>query len=167
MLYISPTELVGFKIIYNFGAEIPDINMRVNTRIRYGLRTMIEIANNDPACGVLQKEIAVNQNISFKYLDSIISALKLKGLINTQRGKGSGYILAKPAKEISMFDIYTAFENISVVDCLQNNVSCDISDHCMAQCYWNEFRTDFSDILKKKTLDVLIKEYSKNKEIYA
>jgi Rrf2 family transcriptional regulator, iron-sulfur cluster assembly transcription factor len=140
--------------------------MRINTRIRYGLRTMIEIANSENSSGVLQKDIAAKQNISFKYLDSIISALKLKGLINTQKGKGSGYILSRPASEITMFDIYTAFETISVVDCLQNNTVCEISEHCMAQCYWNEFKMDFSQILKKKTLETLIKEYSNHKEIF-
>lgn len=139
--------------------------MRINTRIRYGLRTMIEIASAENSAGVLQKEIATNQNISFKYLDSIILALKLKGLINTQKGKGSGYILARPAKEITMLDIYTAFEPISVVDCLQNNSVCEITEHCMAQCYWNEFRTDFSNILKNKTLEMLINEYFVNKNI--
>lgn len=128
---------------------------------------MIEIASTESTTGVLQKDIATNQKISFKYLDSIISALKLKGLINTQRGKGSGYILSRPATEITMFDIYTAFETISVVDCLQNNAVCEISEHCMAKCYWNEFKSDFSEILKRKTLDALIKEYTNNKEIFA
>lgn len=139
--------------------------MRINTRIRYGLRTMIEIASSENDSGVLQKNIASNQKISFKYLDSIISALKLKGLINTQKGKGSGYILARPASEITMFDIYTAFETISVVDCLQNNSVCEISGHCMAKCYWNEFKIDFCEILKKKTLEMLINEYATPKEV--
>lgn len=128
---------------------------------------MIEIASSDTSNGVLQKDIAANQNISFKYLDSIISSLKLKGLINTQKGKGSGYILSRPASEITMFDIYTAFETISVVDCLHNSQVCEMSEHCMAQCYWNEFKTDFSSILKNKTLNKLIEEYVINKEIMA
>lgn len=128
---------------------------------------MIEIAGSDSNTGVLQKDIATNQSISFKYLDSIISSLKLKGLINTQRGKGSGYILSKPASEITMLDIYTAFENISVVDCLQNNAVCELTEHCMAKCYWSEFKDDFSTILSKKTLEMLIQEYSNNKTIFA
>ena len=42
--------------------------MKINTKIRYGLRTMIEIANAQDDNGVLQKDIAKNQNISLKYL---------------------------------------------------------------------------------------------------
>ena len=126
---------------------------------------MIEIAISDVNGGVLQKDIAENQNISFKYLDSIISSLKLKGLINNQKGKGSGYMLSKSPEEILVYDIYTAFESITVVDCLYNNTTCEMSDHCMAQCYWNDFKKDFIEMLKKKSLKNLIDEYYINKEV--
>lgn len=152
------------KFVYIFASNLL-LNMRINTRIRYGLRTMIEIATAETYGGVLQKDIAANQNISFKYLDSIISSLKLKGLINTQKGKGSGYIISRPVDEITMYDIYTAFENITVVDCLYNNQICDMSEHCMARCYWNEFKSEFSTLLKNKTLRQLIDEYYINKEM--
>ncbi|HBK42488.1 MAG TPA: Rrf2 family transcriptional regulator, partial [Porphyromonadaceae bacterium] len=64
--------------------------MKINSKIRYGLRTMIEIACCKEPTGILQKDIAKNQNISVKYLDYIISALKLKGLISNTKGRGSG-----------------------------------------------------------------------------
>ena len=83
--------------------------MKINTKIRYGLRTMIEIAGCLDPEGILQKDIAKNQNISVKYLDYIISALKLKGLIMNVRGRGSGYRLARPIDEITMLYIYSAF----------------------------------------------------------
>jgi DNA-binding IscR family transcriptional regulator len=59
--------------------------MKINTKIRYGLRTMLEIAKAPDNEGILQKDIAKNQNISLKYLDSIISSLKLKGLIHNSK----------------------------------------------------------------------------------
>src|SRR5665648_2066 len=108
--------------------------MKVNTKIRYGLRTMLEIANGPYNEGVLQKDIAKNQNISLKYLDSIISSLKLKGLVSNTKGKGSGYMLTRCPKEITMFDIYTAFENIEVIECINNMSFCDRSEHvCQAR----------------------------------
>lgn len=131
--------------------------MRINTRIRYGLRTMIEIANSADDNGVLQKDIAKNQNISLKYLDSIISSLKIKGLIINSRGRGSGYRLTRAPKEISMHDIYTAFEQIEVVECINNKGFCERSQHdCKANYYWNEFGREFTDMLKNKTLDKII-----------
>jgi Rrf2 family transcriptional regulator, iron-sulfur cluster assembly transcription factor len=131
--------------------------MKVNTKIRYGLRTIIEIANSTESNGVLQKEIAKNQNISLKYLDSIISSLKLKGLIANSKGKGSGYRLTRPANEITMYDIYTAFEPITIIDCISNISFCANAD-CRAKSYWNEFKNDIIEILMKKKLDQILRE---------
>lgn len=127
--------------------------MKVNTKIRYGLRTMLEIAKGPEREGVLQKDIAKNQNISLKYLDSIISSLKLKGLVSNSRGRGSGYMLTREPKDITMLDVYTAFEKIEVVECINNMSFCDRSIHvCLARNYWTEFSLEFIELLRKKTL---------------
>jgi len=131
--------------------------MKVNTKIRYGLRTMIEIASSTDTNGILQKDIAKNQHISLKYLDPIISALKIKGLIANSKGKGSGYIITRPTEEISMYDVYTAFEQISVIECINNCGFCERSIHdCKAKNYWKEFKADFIQILQKKNLAQII-----------
>lgn len=133
--------------------------MRVNTKIRYGLRTMIEIASSQDPNGVLQKDIAKSQHISLKYLDPIISALKLKGLITNSKGRGSGYRLTREPKDITMHDIYTAFEQIVVIECVNNLGYCDRSMHdCKGRNYWHEFKDDFEKILLKKNLEQIINE---------
>ena len=133
--------------------------MRVNTKIRYGLRTMIEIATSTEPNGILQKDMAKNQHISLKYLDPIISSLKLKGLITNSKGKGSGYRLIREPKDITMLDIYTAFEQITVIECINNLSFCDRSMHdCKGRNYWNEFRDDFVKMLKKKNLEQIIQD---------
>lgn len=61
--------------------------MKLNTKVRYGLRTMLEIALQEDNKGVFQKDIAKNQQISEKYLDLIIASLKANGLIANTSGK--------------------------------------------------------------------------------
>lgn len=138
--------------------------MRINTKIRYGLRTMIELACNDEPGGILQKDIAEKQNLSNKYLDSIVSSLKAKGLITNAKGKGSGYKLTKPACEITMYEIYTAFEPVTVVECTENSRYCELFSCCSATHFWTELKTELIDILKSKTLkDIARKEKPCNK----
>ncbi|MDO9634035.1 MAG: Rrf2 family transcriptional regulator [Paludibacter sp.] len=127
--------------------------MKVNTKIRYGLRAMISIACCEEPRGLLQKDIAEKQKLSNKYLDAIISSLKSKGLITTYRGKGSGYKLTRPANLISMYDIYTAFEPITVVECLDNPLFCEFECCCPANMYWSEMKLGFINILKSKSLE--------------
>lgn len=114
---------------------------------------MIEIASSTEPKGMLQKEIAKNQNISLKYLDPIILALKMKGLIVNSKGRGSGYRLTRPADEITMLDIYTAFDKITIIECINNLDYCDRSMHdCKGRNFWNEFQVDFEAILANKNL---------------
>jgi Rrf2 family protein len=133
--------------------------MRVNSKIRYGLRTIIEIASSTDPNGVLQKDIAKSQHISLKYLDPIISSLKLKGLISNSKGRGSGYKLTRDPKDITMLDIYTAFEQIVVIECINNLSFCDRSLHdCKGRNFWQEFKIDFEALLANKNLEQIIEE---------
>ncbi len=133
--------------------------MRVNSKIRYGLRTIIEIATSEDPNGVLQKDIAKSQHISLKYLDPIISSLKLKGLITNSKGRGSGYILTRNPKDITMYDIYTAFEQIIVIECINNLGYCDRSAHdCKGRNYWNEFKDGIIKLLLEKNLYQIMQE---------
>jgi Rrf2 family protein len=84
--------------------------MKFNTKTRYGLRTVLELAMSPGSEAVFQKEISENQEISFKYLDHIISALKSAGIVQTASGRNSGYILTKAPEIINIYDIYKAFE---------------------------------------------------------
>ena len=77
--------------------------MKFNTKTRYGLRTMLELAlNAEREEGTFQKEIAENQDVSVKYLDHIIADLKSAGLIVNTGGKKSGDRLNRPPEEISL-----------------------------------------------------------------
>lgn len=119
---------------------------------------MIELACLSTPDGVLQKDIAEKQNLSIKYLDAIIAALKAKGLVKNVRGKGSGYKLTRPACEITMFDIYTAFETICVVECLDNPESCELYENCASSVFWGDLRMNFIEFLKSKTLKDIAKK---------
>ncbi len=131
--------------------------MRVNTKIRYAVRAMYEIASNKDENGILQKEIAESQKLSLKYLDHIISALKARGFINNKKGKRSGLILLKKPEEITMYDIYRAFEtDISIVECVRESAGCDLIEDCPAYDFWKKLNNQIIDTLKSETLyDIL------------
>lgn len=118
---------------------------------------MIEIAGHSPNDGVFQKDIAENQDISNKYLDHIIHGLKVAGLIGTVRGKKSGYVLTRPAEQITAYDIHNAFEaGICVIDCMSNTFQCDRKDGCEARGFWGTLNQQITDYFKSVTLQDLV-----------
>jgi Rrf2 family protein len=132
--------------------------MKISTRTRYGVRTMIEIAQGTPDRGIFQKDIAFNQSLSVKYLDHIIQALKTARLINTVRGKKSGYVLTRKPSEITVFDIHRAFEpGICLVDCAEANYKCNMSDGCQVRGFWGQLNNLIIAYFKSVTLEDLVK----------
>ena len=122
---------------------------------------MIEIAQDKSGKGVFQKQISENQEISIKYLDHIIHALKTAGLITAVRGKKSGYILTRKPSEISMLDIHNAFEpGICVIDCMSSNFTCDRSNRCAARGFWGRLNNKIMDYFKTVTLQNMVDEQS-------
>jgi Rrf2 family protein len=131
--------------------------MKINTNIRYGLRAIVEIARSSDS--VLQKEIAERQEISVYYLDAIISGLKNAGLIVNYGGKGSGYILAKQAGEITVYDIYRAFNpDLQLVNCVCETNECKRTNICPAKDYWFELNSKIKGIMMNKTIKDIIEE---------
>ncbi|MDP2339241.1 MAG: Rrf2 family transcriptional regulator [Bacteroidota bacterium] len=129
--------------------------MKINTKVRYGLRAMVEIRNNQRQ-GILQKQIAEAQEISLAYLDSIITSLRNAGLITNYAGKSSGYILARSASEISVYDIYRAFEpELTLVNCDCPSNECKRTNICPTKDYWFELNNQIKQIMKNSYLDKL------------
>ncbi|MBC8316233.1 MAG: Rrf2 family transcriptional regulator [Bacteroidales bacterium] len=118
---------------------------------------MIEIASHSE--GILQKDISVNQSISTKYLDQIIASLKASGLVKRVSGKRSGYILARTPEEISVYDIYKAFEHeLNVGDCPTKTSECILIGQCEIQNYWCDLNTTIENHMRSKTLDHILKD---------
>lgn len=133
--------------------------MKFNTKVRYAVRTMIEISLGESGIGIYQKDIAKNQEISVKYLDQIIPPLKVAGLITNIRGKKSGYNLTRKPSEITILDIHNAFEpGLCIVDCLELTYECKREEGCVARGIWKNLNNKITEYLKSITLEDIKKE---------
>lgn len=85
--------------------------MKISTRVECGIIALIDIAiNSENGKVVSAAGISMRQNISTKYLEQILTALKQTHLIRGQRGSRGGYVLARPANEITFKDIINALD---------------------------------------------------------
>jgi len=137
--------------------------MRLSTRSRYGVRLMVALGASDKKGPIFLKQIALSEEISEKYLSQIIIPLKASGLVTTFRGAHGGYILARPASEITIKEIVEPLEgDISLVDCVKNPGVCNRSEACITREVWDDMSSLLSDYLENVTLEDLVKKH-KNK----
>ena len=136
--------------------------MRLSTRARYGVRLMLSLAMNKQKSPVFLKDIAHSEEISEKYLSQIIIPLKNKGLVTTFRGAHGGYLLSRPASEISVRDIIEPLEgDMTLVDCINNPTVCGRSNACATRGMWDEMSSLLLEFMDKFTLEDLIKKQKK------
>jgi Rrf2 family protein len=137
--------------------------VKFSTRLRYGIRTMLEIGLNYEKGGILQKDISANQEISTRTLDHLLHALKTADLITNATGKNIGYTLTRPPSQITMFDIQKALEPvICVVDCVSIHFSCDRGDFCSAKGFWRELNDQIINYFKGVTLQDMVTDQRKH-----
>lgn len=83
------------------------------------------------------REVAEREDISLKYLEQLVRPLMNAGLLRSVRGKGGGYVLAKPAAEVRAGDILRAAEGErSAVACEGLDGTCGRSDLCSTVKFW-------------------------------
>src|SRR3989339_1081571 len=127
--------------------------MRLSTKVRYGLRLMIDLALHDGKGLILLNDIAKRQRISSKYLWQVISPLKTAKLVISGRGAKGGYRLARSAETITMKDIVTRLDDeFQPVALLENPKTCKRSGGCAAQELWCELGNKIAGFLESISL---------------
>lgn len=137
--------------------------MIVSTKGRYALQVMIELTKAESDEYIPLKEIASRQNISRKYLESIMSALSKGGVVDALHGKGGGYRLNKTAAEYRISDILRTTENsLAPVSCVEDSSNpCERVGVCMTFPIWHELNDIINNYLDSITLqDVIDKNRS-------
>lgn len=112
--------------------------MLISSKGRYALRLMIYIAALGGSEGkIALREVADREKISLKYLEQLVRPLMQAGLLKSVRGKGGGYMLAKPAEDVRAGDILRAAEGTTApVACDGIDNSCARSDLCSTVRFW-------------------------------
>jgi Rrf2 family cysteine metabolism transcriptional repressor len=131
--------------------------MKMSTRGRYGLRAMLELARCYGDAPVLMGTLAEREEISRKYLHTLLTGLRSAGLVNSIRGARGGFVLARHPSEIKLSEVLHALEGpLSLVDCVGDKSTCDRAGHCVARGVWQELSEAIAGVLDSVTLQGLI-----------
>lgn len=142
--------------------------MKLSTRTRYGVRAILELAENHNRGPLGVKTIAQRQDISVKYLEQLMAILKSTGLVRSIRGSKGGYLLAKAPNQIKLSDVFNALEGPSAttVECLEDETYCGRAADCVARQLWAEVQAAIETVLRSMTLQDLVDRASKNRMLY-
>lgn len=140
--------------------------MKLSTKGRYGLKAMFDLALFGGETPVSLTAISERQNISVNYLEQLIAPLRKAGLVKSVRGAQGGYLLAKPASEISVADILFTLEgSLAPTDCVndQHEDNCTNADYCVTRMIYEKMHNSINDVVKSISLQDMIDDHNQLK----
>ena len=134
--------------------------MIVSTKGRYALRVMVYFVLHDNGGYIPLKEIAEAEDISQKYLESIMTSLSKGGFVDAVHGKGGGYRLNRDPKEYTVGSILKLTEgSLNAVSCTtQGAAACSRTECCETKPMWDKLDKMIDEFFEGITLDDLLKE---------
>ena len=134
--------------------------MKLNTRGRYAVMALADMAKFDKQNPISLRDISLRQNISLVYLEQIFSKLKKNNIVKSIRGANGGYILSKDPEQIKLSSIFSAVEEkVKTVQCKkESKKGCNGKlTKCITHNLGDELEIYINDFFDKKNLGDLLK----------
>lgn len=128
----------------------------ISTRGRYGLRALIAIVKAQKPLSTSQ--VARLENLSLPYLEQIFNRLKRAGVIKAKRGAKGGYLLSKPADQITVGDVIEILDGpVTFSHCHNADEAehCEKAPICPSRLFWSSLENDINAKLYGTTLQDL------------
>ena len=94
----------------------------LSKKTKYGIKALTYLARREENSPVQISEIAKSENISHKFLETILLTLRKAAVLGSKKGKGGGYYLLKDAKDIKMTEVIRVLEGpIALIPCVSLN----------------------------------------------
>ena len=131
--------------------------MRLTTKGRFAVTAMMDVAMHGGSGPVTLAAVSGRQRISLSYLEQLFGKLRRSGLVESVRGPGGGYNLAKPQDSVSVADIILAVdEPIDATQC-GGKENCHDDRRCMTHDLWAALNDHIFTFLSGVTLAQLVK----------
>ena len=134
----------------------------LSKRTKYGIKALVYLARKDDYSPINIAEISESENISRKFLESILLTLKKSGILGSKKGKTGGYYMIKEPSEVKMSTVLRVLEGpIAMVSCVSLNFyekcdDCPNEDVCTVNALMRDVRDSTLSVLNGKTLADLV-----------
>ena len=142
--------------------------MRISTRGRYALRTLIDLTQHQEEGPVPLKDVAARQGISLKYLEQLVTVMTRVGFIRGVRGPQGGYRLVRAPEDYSVAEILQVMEgSLAPVNCLETEQNpCEQCGSCTTLDLWEGLYRTVTDYLSGISLQSLVDNASASGDPY-
>ena len=140
--------------------------MRLTTKGRFAVTALLDVALAEGDSPVSLSAVAERQEISLSYLEQLFGKLRRFGLVNSVRGPGGGYTLARPMSEITVADIVVAVDEPMDARQCEGKEDCKKNKKCMTHHLWMDLNRKMFNYLSSVSLADLVREQNQRNELH-
>jgi Rrf2 family iron-sulfur cluster assembly transcriptional regulator len=130
--------------------------MRLTTKGRFAVTAIVDLGMRHGSGPVTLAEISGRQKISLSYLEQLFGKLRRRGIVDSVRGPGGGYCLARDMSQLTVADIILAVdEPIDATQCAGKE-NCKDEEKCLTHDLWANLNERIFDYLGSVTLRHLV-----------
>jgi len=134
--------------------------MTISTRGRYATRMVVLLAGRAPGTSMTKTQIADAEGISAGYVQQLMMALRLSGLVESHRGREGGFSLSRPAAEITVADVLKAVEGDVMPAPCQAGIFCERESDCPTRPVWEEAAGLLNELFARTTIAALVEKHA-------
>jgi len=135
--------------------------MRFSHQVQYAICGVFDLAYNGDGSPVQVRVIGARQGIPMRYLEQIFQRLRKARLVSGKRGPGGGYVLVRPAAEISIRDIVEAVEG-PLAEIAESSGTAPGATHHRPDFVWRQLADGFSGLLGEISIESLCREAARS-----
>jgi Rrf2 family protein len=130
----------------------------LSSKGKYGLKALLHLADEEGAGSLLIADIAAKNQMPKKFLDAILLELKNAGFLHSKKGRGGGYVLAKPASRIMLGDVVRTLDGpLAPIPCASRTAyrrcdDCNDASVCRIRALMLDVRDAVARILDETSL---------------
>ncbi len=138
----------------------------LSNRAKYATRALLDLTEHCDRGPVLIQEIGDRQNIPNKFLEQILLTLKHAGFVDSRKGRGGGYFLARPPSKITLGAVVRAIDGpLAPISCVSitrfQECGCPDPNTCGLRTAWQEARNALAEVLDRTSFAEILQRQQK------
>lgn len=137
--------------------------MRLSQKCLYSVRAVFELARQQGNHPVRVADIAEKQGIPVRFLEVLMNELKQGGFVSSVRGKSGGYVLSRPASQLTIGEVIKFVEGpVLPIECVRNEQDeCKFSGRCVFMPVWEKMRQAVDSVIEDVSFQRLVEDEKK------
>ncbi len=126
---------------------------------KYCIRAVLYMAEHGNSRPLLSRQIAQGLEIPEPFLAKILQHLVRQGLLRSFKGRGGGFMLARPASRISLWEVIKAVEgNHFDKECVLGLSECSAENPCVLHDHWSRAKEELMEVLRRQSAQEVLKK---------